>query len=211
MDFRFCYAGSAGTRTVIHRDVYTSYSWSTNIIGRKKWRLFPPFVKTQLRQFPQNPNSELARGVEEMKKYQAEGKLTLVSKGGLGWPEWDKAIEQCYEVIQESGETIFVPSDWHHEVINLTDCISLNHNWCNSCNIQSMYNSICEEVKKTEEAISDVQEMMQTSNPFEWQTEWTETVQNIVAANAGWAWKGFWSMILHNLENPPCEVSDRID
>lgn len=210
-DFRFCYAGSAGTRTVIHRDVYTSYSWSTNIVGRKVWRLFPPSVKTHLRQFPQNPNSELARGVEEMEKYKSTGKLKAISQGGIGWPEWEKAIDECHEVVQESGETIFVPSDWHHEVINLTDCISLNHNWCNSSNIRSMYKSMCEEVTKTEEAIWDVQKMMQESNPLNWQIEWTQTVQNIVAANAGWAWEGFWSMVLHNLEIPPCDVSDRMN
>ncbi|PWN37566.1 Clavaminate synthase-like protein [Meira miltonrushii] len=206
-DFRFCYAGSAGTRTVIHRDVYTSYSWSTNIVGKKIWRLFPPTAKTHLRQFPQNANSELARGVEEMEKHRTAGKLKAISTGGVGWPEWKKAMDQCHEVVQESGETIFVPSDWHHEVINLTDCISLNHNWCNSCNIKSMYKSMCEEVEKTEEAISDVRQMMQESDPLKWQIEWTETVQRIVAANAGWAWEGFWDMVLQNLENPPCEVS----
>ncbi|MCO5565541.1 hypothetical protein L7F22_019215 [Adiantum nelumboides] len=206
-DFRFCYAGSAGTRTIIHRDVYTSYSWSTNIIGRKLWRLFPPSVKVHLRRFPQNPNSELAKGVEELEVLKAKDQLKPISKGGIGWPEWETAMKECYEIVQESGETIFVPSDWHHEVINLTDCISLNHNWCNSCNIQSMYKSMCEEVEKTEEAISDVQTMLQddasAANSLEWQFEWTKIVQNIVAMNAGWAWEGFWSMILHNLENPP--------
>lgn len=41
-DFRFCYAGMAGTRTGLHRDVYTSYSWSTNIVGRKRWTMYSP-------------------------------------------------------------------------------------------------------------------------------------------------------------------------
>lgn len=27
----------------------TSYSWSANIIGRKRWRLFPPHAKAHLR------------------------------------------------------------------------------------------------------------------------------------------------------------------
>lgn len=41
-DFRFVYVGAKGTFTPLHRDVYTSYSWSTNICGRKRWWLFNP-------------------------------------------------------------------------------------------------------------------------------------------------------------------------
>ena len=31
--------------------------------------------------------------------------------------------------VQEEGETIFVPSGWFHQVFNLEDTISINHNW----------------------------------------------------------------------------------
>ena len=41
-DFRFCYLGPAGTFTPLHRDVYASYSWSANVVGRKLWWFFPP-------------------------------------------------------------------------------------------------------------------------------------------------------------------------
>ncbi len=41
-DFRFVYVGAQRTFTPLHRDVYTSYSWSTNICGRKRWWLFSP-------------------------------------------------------------------------------------------------------------------------------------------------------------------------
>jgi hypothetical protein len=41
-DFRFTYLGPSGTFTPLHRDVYASYSWSANIVGRKIWWLFPP-------------------------------------------------------------------------------------------------------------------------------------------------------------------------
>lgn len=48
-DFRFCYAGLSGTSTPLHRDVYTSYSWSTNIVGRKRWTLYSPRLAPLLR------------------------------------------------------------------------------------------------------------------------------------------------------------------
>lgn len=47
-DFRFVYVGAKGTFTPLHRDVYTSYSWSTNVCGRKRWWLFPPDQTTYL-------------------------------------------------------------------------------------------------------------------------------------------------------------------
>ena len=31
-----------GTWTPLHADVLRSYSWSTNITGRKHWKLLPP-------------------------------------------------------------------------------------------------------------------------------------------------------------------------
>lgn len=34
-------------------------------------------------------------------------------------------------VEQGPGELLFVPSGWHHQVENLTGCLSLNHNWFN--------------------------------------------------------------------------------
>ena len=34
------------------------------------------------------------------------------------------------KVVQEAGETIFVPSGWYHQVTNLVDTVSINHNWC---------------------------------------------------------------------------------
>ena len=38
------------------------------------------------------------------------------------------------EVIQRAGELLFVPSGWYHQVENIDDCISINHNWLNGCN-----------------------------------------------------------------------------
>ena len=72
----FCYAGVAGTFTPLHADVCkclsllkkngqidlpcldSSYSWSTNIVGRKLWHLFPPDVALYLKRSPENRRSE---------------------------------------------------------------------------------------------------------------------------------------------------------
>lgn len=133
-------------RTPLHADVYCSYSWSVNIIGKKKWILFPPG--------------------EEIKIQGSSLNLPMLFDN-----------EQCndinyYEVIQEKGDGLFVPSGWYHQVVNVLDTISINHNWINACNIDHVWNAlqkniICvqheiEEFKNTEEFDSQCQLILKT-------------------------------------------------
>eukprot|EP01111_Echinosteliopsis_oligospora_P001890 TRINITY_DN1276_c2_g1_i1.p1 TRINITY_DN1276_c2_g1~~TRINITY_DN1276_c2_g1_i1.p1 ORF type:complete len:315 (-),score=47.21 TRINITY_DN1276_c2_g1_i1:70-1014(-) len=109
-DYRFLYMGFKGTWTSIHADVFRSYSWSTNIVGRKKWVFYPPNMSS----------------------------FVL----GKNRPEEISQEARAIECIQESGETIFVPSSWFHAVYNLEDTISINHNWINASNILFSWNYI---------------------------------------------------------------------
>ena len=58
------------------------------------------------------------------------------------------ARRHCYTYIQEAGETIFVPSGWHHTVENLQDTLSINHNWLNRNNLKWGEAKICNELKQ---------------------------------------------------------------
>lgn len=49
-DFRFCYMGPAGTMTALHSDVYNSFSWSANVVGRKLWLMMHPHWRPILTQ-----------------------------------------------------------------------------------------------------------------------------------------------------------------
>lgn len=91
-DFRFVYLGPAGTFTPLHRDVYGSYSWSANIVGRKVWWLFPPGVEKDL--------------------VDRHGNLLFDIRGH---PNASKGVK----ILQEEGEVLFVPSGWHHQVVNV--------------------------------------------------------------------------------------------
>lgn len=90
-DYRFVYVGPKGSWTPFHADVFTSYSWSVNICGEKKWLIFPPGEENKFKDDFGNL------------KYDFE------DCGGL----------EKYLVIQKAGEGIFVPSGWHHQVWNL--------------------------------------------------------------------------------------------
>lgn len=41
-EYKFLYFGDKGTKTNFHHDICFSYSWSSNIFGSKKWKLFNP-------------------------------------------------------------------------------------------------------------------------------------------------------------------------
>lgn len=112
------------------------------------------------------------------------------------------------------------PSGWYHQVVNLTDCISINHNWCNSVNLPMLYASMCEKVEEVEHALEDVRDMLRASNSEgeAWKREFSAVVQGLVQQDAGWkyvarltilsphptnahllSWSVFWKMILHVL------------
>lgn len=45
-------------------------------------------------------------------------------------------------VDQKEGETIFVPSGWHHTVENIEDTLSVNHNWLNGYNLMGCWKKL---------------------------------------------------------------------
>ncbi|KAJ8943369.1 hypothetical protein NQ318_002602 [Aromia moschata] len=126
-DYRFVYMGPKDT-TPFHADVFTSYSWSVNVCGRKRWLMFPPGEEDYL-------------------------------KDNLGNLPYDVTklnhTRQFFEVVQNPGEAIFVPSGWHHQVWNLDDAISVNHNWVNACNIRTMWTSMLNNLKLVRKEIED--------------------------------------------------------
>lgn len=117
------------SRTPLHADVYSSYSWSVNVVGRKKWILFPPG--------------------EEEKLKDSLGNLPLLFDSTT----CSEVI--FFEIIQEKGDAIFVPSGWYHQVTNLEDTISINHNWVNACNIDIVWKGLVTTLLSVEQEISE--------------------------------------------------------
>lgn len=116
-------------RTPLHADVFNSYSWSVNVTGRKKWLFFPPGEELKLKDSFQN----LPLMYDPTKHNKAK----------------------YFEIIQEKGDAIFVPSGWHHQVVNQVDTISVNHNWVNGCNIALMWDALNESLDKVKKEIKE--------------------------------------------------------
>lgn len=142
-DYRFVYMGPKGTWTPFHADVFRSYSWSTNVCGCKEWLLFPPGQEDYLRDRLGNlPFDVTGTDLEDKTRY----------------PNASKVCEPI-RVIQNAGETIFIPSGWYHQVKNLEDTISINHNWTNTFGILFVWRHLQNELKLVRTELEDCRAM----------------------------------------------------
>ncbi|GAA6049845.1 hypothetical protein JCM3770_004212 [Rhodotorula araucariae] len=203
-DFRFVYAGGGDTFTPLHRDVYCSYSISTQIYGSKRWYLFPPSCTPFLR--PLIAEAEHADTTVNCDAWSEARKEEFRARGMM-------IIEQ------HAGETIFIPSGYYHSVHNLSHpTVSLNHNWLNSHILPTVYRSLSDEAARCREAIDDVREMLVKHARWKgdgeegWRREWELAVDQLVERSEGWSWPTFWRMTHHTLRNldvPPSVLEER--
>nr|KIR49488.1 hypothetical protein I312_01645 [Cryptococcus bacillisporus CA1280] len=110
------------------------------------------------------------------------------------------------KVLQEEGEIIFIPSGWHHQVVNLDFCISINHNFFASPTLPHIYRALCVSQDRVEDSIADVKDIIIErlgAKDDQWEKEWFQEVQNLLQMDAGWGWRGFWETIMKNLKCPP--------
>ncbi|XP_014442741.1 2-oxoglutarate and iron-dependent oxygenase JMJD4 isoform X3 [Tupaia chinensis] len=169
-DYRFVYAGPKGTWSPFHADIFRSFSWSVNICGRKKWLFFPPGQEEALRDchggLPYDVTSPtlLDSRLHPMRQH---GSLPL-------------------EVMQEAGEMVFVPSGWHHQVHNLDDTISINHNWVNGCNLANMWHFLQQELHAVQEEVSQWRDSM---------PEWHHHCQVIMRSCSGINFEEFYHFL----------------
>lgn len=170
-DYRFVYMGPQGTWTPLHADVFGSYSWSANLVGKKRWLLFPPTQEDFLRDIHgQLIYDATSEELNDYTKYKA----------------YDRRVIKFIDIIQKEGEIIFVPSGWHHQVINIEDAISLNHNWINGCNIMDVWHGLKKELNSVMKEVSDCKDM----------TNWQEQCQLILKSTYGMDYAFFFDFLV---------------
>ena len=154
-DFRFVYVGSSNTFTPLHHDVLFSYSWSVNIIGKKRWYLFPPEETSKLFD-KENENLFTTKQI-----------LETINQQSVNFQQSDSLSLKYLYLEQDPGDILIVPSGWYHIVQNMegsvfnkdeydssknSRCsgpiISINHNWFNSSNILRVWKFLKDEVEE---------------------------------------------------------------
>ncbi|CAD7943361.1 unnamed protein product [Amoebophrya sp. A25] len=156
-DYRFVYVGRKGTCTNMHFDVACSYSWSANICGYKRWRLFRDTDLERLLDEKRNIKDLDFKNPDAWEEVQVDGgekgdpsrRILRSSYCDSQLPVSDQETPKtplyCIEIIQKPGELLFVPACWAHMVENMTDAISINHNWLNAASLRYLYPFLLEE------------------------------------------------------------------
>ncbi|KAK9669476.1 hypothetical protein RND81_13G133100 [Saponaria officinalis] len=100
------------------------------------------------------------------------------------FPGFKKAV--WLECTQTKDEIIFVPSGWFHQVHNLEDTISINHNWFNAYNLDWVWNLLVGDYNVAKELIEDIRDIC---DDFE------GLCQRNLAANTGMNFHDFFTFI----------------
>mmetsp|Transcript_18090 Transcript_18090/g.26770 ORF Transcript_18090/g.26770 Transcript_18090/m.26770 type:complete len:224 (+) Transcript_18090:719-1390(+) len=112
--YKWILIGPARSGTGLHIDPLWTNAWVTVLQGSKRWMLFPketPPVEIGMQE-PQIPSVIWFRDYYD--------KVTAKD-----WPiEWKPV-----EVLQQAGETVFVPNGWPHLVLNLQLTVAVTHNY----------------------------------------------------------------------------------
>ncbi len=124
-DYRFCYWGPRGSYTTRHSDVLHSFSWSYNVVGTKQWIFF-----------------------QDLGSPTEESNIVHPPKKRLNHK--DQIV-----VIQKAGQAMFVPSKWQHEVVNLEETISINHNWVTTANLDQCWECLVAEMVDIKKELSE--------------------------------------------------------
>jgi JmjC domain, hydroxylase len=131
------------------------------------------------------------------------------------FPTLENLRSVAVTVTQYPGEAIFVPSGWHHQIVNhgylhapsppqlhlpnifrtngYSPTLSLNHNWFNAACLTRMYDSLCREYTLSTHAIRDLQ---QDTRPEDFEN----LVQNLLRANYGMNWEQWWDLVEWNMK-----------
>lgn len=127
--FRWELLGPERSGSSLHVDPLSTSAWNTLLLGRKLWVLLSPNTRVDV----------FGPEVRAMDFFEHHLAKTI---GKLG-PE-----NRLYYFVQEAGETVFVPSGWHHAVLNLEDTIAVTQNWAGSANLDAVWRSMRLERKR---------------------------------------------------------------
>jgi histone arginine demethylase JMJD6 len=119
------FIGPKGAVTPLHMDIWRTHAWLSQLVGRKRWILFPPEQSDLLYDYQVDPERP------DLKRF----------------PLYRHA--RPVECTIGPGDTIFVPTGWAHWVVSMDPTISLTSNYMGpGCFWPALSNSVRELVLK---------------------------------------------------------------
>ena len=145
-DYRFVYLGPKDSVTGFHQDVLKSHSWSANICGEKLWHFWAP------------------------------GRHPKQCEGG-GYITDEKILASAdFIITQKDGQTLFVPSGWFHQVKNVVETLSINHNWINRQSVNNSWDYLNKQLEIIETEFAELKPGMECEG------EWLQITQKVLRA-----------------------------
>lgn len=135
---RWFLIGPKRSGSEVHIDPLATSAWNTSIQGRKRWVLFPP-APDLTKKFVRG--AHLAKPGEDDEAIQYFDLILPRLKTAEG-PSGSGKLSEIIECVQHPGETMFVPGNWWHGVLNLDFTIAITQNICNHGNFEKVWKSL---------------------------------------------------------------------
>ena len=122
--WRWVLVGTGRSGTELHIDPLYTSAWVSLLEGRKRWCFFPPGTDTDLLGGLSGGSKPALSAVEWYLRFYETAEAE-----GLG----------CITILQEPGETVFVPAGWAHVVINLEVTVAITHNYADRMHVREIW------------------------------------------------------------------------
>lgn len=100
---------------------------------------------------------------------------------------------KIFNIIQEKGSIIYIPSNWYHSVLNLDNfVISINKNWCNEINLIKLFKSINISIEEIRNSLKDdilyvlKRRKLMLEIDLDIEMEFENIIQDVLIKNVGW-------------------------
>ncbi|KAF9381165.1 hypothetical protein CPB97_007912 [Podila verticillata] len=126
--YRWMLIGPQRTGASWHTDPSGTSAWNTLLSGHKRWALYPPHI------VPPGHDPESPKWLSSVEWYLDVYPFLA--------PE-----ARPIEVVQNPGQTIYVPTGWWHMVLNMDDTVAVTQNFADETNILQVKDSMLSEVE----------------------------------------------------------------
>eukprot|EP00977_Amphora_coffeiformis_P020797 scaffold8526_cov153-Amphora_coffeaeformis.AAC.2 len=109
----------------------------------------------------------------------------------FGCKEWTFQVPQSnryFKIVQKTGECIFVPATWKHQVVNLEETLSINRNWLTASNLDLCWNCLTTEIRSIEN------ELASWGSDYDW-----EARESMLRGCVGLDVTAFYLLVLYRL------------
>ncbi len=133
---RWLCVGPQNSGSHMHLDPLNTNAWNSLLHGRKYWLLLSPNVPENIAMGKPFVPKAVSGQPDPARHETVAGWFIDVLPKLRDFVAASKGQYVLHEVIQYPGETIFVPGNWWHAVLNLDDTLAITQNYCNESNFE---------------------------------------------------------------------------